>query len=44
LRFTAEDPDKLDRQTLRSVRELTASSAAMLDRLLPDMVPVQLAE
>ena len=33
-------PDQLDGQTLRSLRELTAESAARLDRLLPPLQTV----
>lgn len=42
-RFSTDRPDKLDRQTLRGVRKRTTSSATPLDRLLPDMLPRELA-
>ncbi|MFM7174523.1 MAG: HNH endonuclease [Caldilinea sp.] len=42
LKFQAED--RIDQQTLRGVRELTAESAARLDALLPPLQPLYLAE
>lgn len=42
LKFQAED--RIDQQTLRGVRELTAESAARLDVLLPPLQPLYLAE